>query len=350
MTSPALPEEDLREAVAGAGGAWERLRGESVFVTGASGFFGRWVLESLRAADIRHRLGVRVLALSRDPDLFQRAHPHLASWHALSWIRGSVLTLSGAAARDRRFGLVLHMATEGSLDAAARDPQGTREVIAGGMRRTLEFAAAAGAKRFLFTSSGSVYAPARPGAAPIAEAGPTLRPGGQPDPHALGGAAKLEAERLCLEAARTAGLGAVVARCFTFAGPGQPVDGKFAFANFVRDAAAGRRIVVRGDGTAVRSYLYASDLAAWLWTLAASGEAGREYNVGSEQPVTMRALAQTVAEALGAPGVDVMMEPQTGRAPGWYVPSTLRARSGLGLRETVPLAEAILRTARWLHH
>ena len=52
-------------------------------------------------------------------------------------------------------------------------------------------------------------------------------------PYAIGGDAKRRAERLCQDAGREAGLGAVIARCFTFAGPVLPTGGKFAFGNFL---------------------------------------------------------------------------------------------------------------------
>jgi dTDP-glucose 4,6-dehydratase len=346
--APPLPAGDLDAVVEAASAQWPDLKGARVFFTGATGFFGRWLLESLLAADRRRGLGVSITALSRDPENFLRRAPHLAGAPNLSWIRGSVATLDGAMAAGRRFDFALHLATEADTQATLTNPAGAAEVIAGGTARTLEFARATGAKRVLFTSSGSVYGrqPADVALLPETFASQGRMEGVAPA-YVVSGEAKRQAEELC----RGSGLNVVIARGFTFAGPGMPLDGKFAFGNFLRDALAGRPIEIQGDGTPVRSYLYAADLAIWLWTLLLRGKTGEAYNVGSEQAVTLHELAEVIAREAGGAGaaarVLVARRPTPGVAPHRYVPSTRRARSELGLAEQTSLAEMVRRTADW---
>ena len=104
-------------------------------------------------------------------------------------------------------------------------------------------------------------------------------------------------------------------------------------------------IEIRGDGTPCRSYLYADDLVEWLFAVLERGQTARPYNVGSAKSVSIRELAETVRATLGgAREVRVLSEPKPGPATV-YVPVVARACAGLGVRETVGLEDAILRSA-----
>lgn len=96
-------------------------------------------------------------------------------------------------------------------------------------------------------------------------------------------------------------------------------------------------------------YLYAANLAIWLWTILARGESCRPYYVGSERELSIAELAATVAaEMEPSTDIPVMGLPRPGPgARALYVPDTGRARRELGLRERVSLEEAIRRTAGW---
>ncbi len=127
-----------------------------------------------------------------------------------------------------------------------------------------------------------------------------------------------------------------------------PLDTHFAIGNFISNALRGGPIQVKGDGSAIRSYLYASDLAVWLWTMLFKGQSARAYNVGSEDALNIAALAHEVAAASPTKvGVKIGSAPQPGATPHRYVPSTARAREELGLQVEVPLREAIRRTQAW---
>jgi dTDP-glucose 4,6-dehydratase len=126
------------------------------------------------------------------------------------------------------------------------------------------------------------------------------------------------------------------------------LDAHFAIGNFISDRLHRHPICVQSDGSAVRSYLYASDLMIWLWTILFKGQSRRAYNVGSEEALNIGALAHEVAAALPPESdVHIASTPKPGAPVQRYVPSTARARNELGLREEVPLRDAICRTHRW---
>ena len=333
---------DLDRVLAHAWVPWDALRGARVLVTGASGFVGCWLLETLLWANDRLDLGASVVALTRDSRGFAARVPHLAGHRDVTLIEGDVRTF---AAPEGACSHVVHAAVDAAPPSTGDDRRRVFDVIVEGTRRALECARASGARRFLFASSGAVY-----GTQPSDVAHLTEDHRGGPDPanrETAGAEAKRAAETLCALAASDT-LQPVIARLFTFVGPYLPLDGKFAAGNFIRDALRGGPIVVAGDGTACRSYLYASDLAAWLWAILLRGEAARPYNVGSETVVTIGDLARTVASRFSPP-LDVRVEgaPARGVAGHRYVPGTARARGELGVAMTVGLEEAISRTVEW---
>ena len=322
------------------GDDWRRLVGARLFVTGGTGFIGRWMLEALREADLRLGLGVRVDVLSRDPAVFAAKAPHLANHPGFRFIAGDVLTLEPAG---ERYTHVLHAATDASADLNLNHPARMFDTVVTGTRRTLDFAVASGADRFLFFSSGAVY-----GAQPweLTHVGEDWLGGPDPrDPRNTYAEAKRAAELLCAIYAKQHGLNALTARIFALLGPLLDLDSHFAAGNFIRDAMAGRTVRVIGAGTAVRSYLYAADLTAWLWAMLLRAPSGAVYNLGSEGAVSIADLAARTAALLGDAGHEVQGRPDPGWNPGRYVPSTALIRRELGVRQTVGLDEAIRRTA-----
>ena len=179
------------------------------------------------------------------------------------------------------------------------------------------------------------------------------------DPNSAYGEGKRVGELLCAIAHREHGLEATIARCFAFVGPHLPLDAHFAIGNFIRDTLKGDPIQIK-DGSPYRSYLYAADLAIWLWTILFKGSACHPYNVGSEHDTTISQLAETVAFTLGG-SVQVSSTspplnpssvsintttPHLNSSPSRYVPDLKNAHA-LGLEVRTPLTDAIRKTAQW---
>lgn len=322
---------------------WKELRGQRLFITGGTGFFGCWLLESIAWANDRLGLDVSALVLTRDPSAFQQRAPHLASHPTIQFHVGDIRSFAFPAGH---FSHVLHAATEASAKLNDEDPLLMFETITQGTRRVLDFSLHCRAEKVLLTSSGAVYGKQPSGMARISE--DYL---GAPDvtsARSAYGEGKRVAEILCALYARQHRLEAKIARCFAFVGPYMPLDRHFAIGNFVRDALQGETIHVSGDGTPYRSYLYAADLVIWLWHILIQGESCRPYNVGSEQEIAISSLAEMVAKAVDPePVVQVAHDAATRVPPERYVPSVRRASVELGLEQTVALAEALRKTLSW---
>ena len=337
MTNP-LPD-DSGDILAQTCGMWEELRGQRLFVTGGTGFFGCWLLESFVRANDALDLGAQVTVLTRHPESFAGKAPHLARHPAVTLQAGDVRTF---AFPEGRFSHVIHAATEASAVLNEESPLLMFDTIVEGTRRVLDFSVQAGAAKVLLTSSGAVYGRQPPEVTHLTEeysGGPDCL-----DSRSAYGEGKRVAEMLCCLYSKQHGLDAKIARCFAFVGPHLPLDAHFAVGNFIRDALRGGPIVVQGDGTPYRSYLYAADLAVWLWTLLFRAPSCRPYNVGSGDGRTIAEIARSVAEQAGGLPVQIQGAAQPGRPPARYVPDVSRAERELGLRARVDLNESIRRT------
>ena len=338
---PPLPKEDLKHVLEYTRPLWEQLRGKRLFVTGATGFFGIWLLETFAHANDQLGLGAELVGLSRDPEAFYKKVPHLAE--------ASSITLHQGDVRDFNFpqGEFTHVIHGGTTSSAPVPALEMLDTMIEGTRRTLDFAVAAGATRFLFVSSGAVYGKQPPEMTHIFETYAGAPDPMDPNPVSIYGEGKRVGELLCSIYHQQNGLETTIARCFTFVGPYLPLDAHFAIGNFIRDAMKGEPITVR-DGNPYRSYLYMADLAVWLWTILFKGQTCHPYNVGSDQAISISQLAETVASALGA---SVQLPPTATLSSNFlashYVPSVERAREELGVVVTVNLEESIRRTMQF---
>ena len=339
---------DLEQIRSATEGLWDEMCEQRLFLTGGTGFFGAWLVESFCHVNRELRLGAQVTVLSRNPAKFATKCPHLVSDSAVTMLAGDVRDF---AFPEGEFRYVIHAATEASLKQSQEQPLEMLTTILDGTKHTLEFAGRCGARKFLLTSSGAVY-----GKQPAEMTHVPETYGGAPDPldpASVYAEGKRASELMCAlyqHAAAGRGLAfeAKIARCWAFCGPHLPLDAHFAVGNFIRDALSGRPISIGGDGTPRRSYLYASDLMIWLWTMLFRAPALVPINVGSANDLSIRELAELVVDVL-APGTEVQVAKRAieGAAPSRYVPSVERAEQLLGLRETVSLAEQIRRTAEW---
>jgi nucleoside-diphosphate-sugar epimerase len=335
-------ERDIEDVLRAARPDWLALQGARIFITGGTGLIGRWWLEAMRQADVQLRLGLRATILSRDPRAFARKAPHLANYASFELVQGDVRDFESPTGA---FSHVIHAATDASAELNARDPRRMFDTVVKGTRRALDFALEKHPVRTVYLSSGAVYG-RQPwdldlvpetftGAPDCTDAGATYAE------------AKRAAEMLCAIYAKQFGLDIVTARIFALLGPHLTLDIHFAAGNFIRDAMAGRPVIVRSSGEACRSYLYLSELIIWLTRIMVGAAAGSVYNVGSEEWVSIRDLAARTAQLLARGEFEIRGESDPGWNPGRYAPDTSRIRRDLGVDAKVGLDEAILRTARW---
>jgi nucleoside-diphosphate-sugar epimerase len=312
------------------------------FITGGTGFFGFWLLSAL---ELLHASGtnLEVVILSRNPSLFLKNN---SRWRNLQWLkfqRGDVKSFSFSKSN---FDYLIHAATDTS-QAAQSDPLSFFQDIVDGSKRVLEFAVNSGIRRALFTSSGAVYGDQHQYAETTPESALITRPSNL----AAGvyGEGKRVMEMLASVYYQKHGIESVIARCFAFVGPNLPLNRHFAIGNFIHDALYSDSIIIKGDGSSVRSYLYGADLAVWLLKLLVSGQPGKAYNVGSDRPINMLELAKQVSEVI-FPGKTIVVQSvnrPNNNHRSYYVPNIDFARNNNQLDVWTDLTSAIQLTAKY---
>jgi dTDP-glucose 4,6-dehydratase len=321
------------------------LRGGHILLTGCTGFFGKWLIETLLWADGQLGLDLRISVLTRDAEKFFSAMPHLRRHKNLLPITRSVLEITAGDFSTP----CTHIVHGANLPNDGGGGWALKHMLTAvdGTRRLLELAREQAVASVLLLSSGAAYISGLAGAvAPFREeesgAGDYVA---EPKVYAV---CKYYTEMLCAAYGETVGPRISIARCFTFFGPFMPLHARQAVNSFFNDALRGRNITIQGDGTAMRSYMYAADLIIRLLALSARGWHCAPYNIGSARPVSVKDLAKLVVKISGQNlQVDIRGKEVRGNAPALYLPDTGRVQAELGLHTETNLEDALSRTWRW---
>lgn len=336
-----IAEEDLQHILTNTSELWEKVRNKSVFITGATGFFGKWLLESFMYVNERLSLNAAVVALSRNPVTFLKEFPFFKN-SAISFIKGDVQTFDSPSGD---FHFIIHAATDADAQKNIENPLLMLETITTGTKRVLEFGREKSIESFLLTSSGAIY-----GKQPSAVTHIKENEGYVIDinnPVAAYAEGKRLAELYCSIYHSYYQLPVKIARCFAFVGPYLPLNKHFAIGNFILNALKKEDIIIKGDGTPYRSYLYASDTIIWLWTILLKGKDNTPYNVGSDEDLGLVEIAHVIKKLQPGIEVQVLTAPDKNKPAERYVPDIDLAKQTLGLGVKINLKEAIEKTLRF---
>src|SRR6266511_2455901 len=306
-----------------------------VMVTGAAGFIGSHLVESL--LDDGHE----VVGLDCFVDYYPRAakegNLERARDHsAFRFVEGRLQDLDLAPLLEGA-SEVYHLAAQAGVRSSwGRDfaLYSDHNVLA--TQRVLEAAVAAGRPRVVYASSSSVYGDAKP--LPLREDTPC-------QPISPYGVTKLAGEHLAVLYHRNHGLAATSLRYFTVYGPRQRPD--MAFHRFLKAAHYGEPIVLYGDGEQTRDFTFVLDAAAATAQAGRAGVPGRVYNIGGGSRVSVNHVLTLIERLVGKP-LQVRREaPQKGDMRDTYADTSL-AQADLGFRPQTALEAGLAAEYAWL--
>jgi nucleoside-diphosphate-sugar epimerase len=333
-------KDDLEHILQYAADILEEFRDKKIFITGGSGFFGIWILETLAWANAKLNLNIEAVVLTRNVKNFKKKALHIVNNKSFSFIEDDIINYKFP---KQNFHYIIHAAADTVIKYDNINSISAFNDIVEGTRHVLDFAVSCKVNNMLYVSSGAVYGKQPYNLSHIPEDYM-----GAPDLTSLNSVyaeGKRTAEMLCTLYSNKYNLPIKIARCFAFVGPYLPLDKHFAIGNFISDLIENKHIIIKSDGTPVRSYLYISDLVIWLLTILIKGKNCYPYNVGSEEEISIENLAKIIA---GFSKKRLEIEIQTKKSNlniiDRYVPSTKRAQDELKLKQIVDLESSIYKT------
>ena len=336
--------EDMAEIVSRSAADLRYIGQSDVILTGATGFVGQWLSMSYLSARKAYSLPGRLFAVARSPHEFEQRMSEAGLADGLVAVPADVRTLASDSLPEGA--LIIHAATPARASLNSSQPLEMIDIIVRGQSKMLEVAEKIKARRFLFLSSGAVYGRQPHNVVSLKETWEGAPLVG--DPANAYHEAKRLAEMLGNIACSSEGVSFTSARLFAFLAPFLPLDEHFAAGNFLGNASRGETISISSGGGSIRTYQYGTDMAVWLWAILARGRPLVAYNVGSDQEITVRALAELIARQSGSEGNVEIKGTDTESNVTRYVPDVNLVRDELGVSNMVSLGDAISRTIQWV--
>ena len=283
--------EDLSAILEAAQPALTKLSRATILVAGGAGFLPSYIVDTLAFAN--EELGTppsHILCL----DNFKTGLPdrlaHLEGRPDVSFIEHDITR----PMKDLSPDYILHGASIASPTWYRRYPLETIDINVTGTRRLLDLARSSEVQGFVYLSSSEIYGDPPPEEIPTKEDywGNVSALG----PRACYDESKRLAETLCMIYFRSFHLPVKIVRPFNVYGPRLRLDDGRIVPDIISDALAGEQITLYSDGRSTRSFCYVSDATAAIINVLASDVFGEAFNVGNNEEVTIRQVAETVDE------------------------------------------------------
>jgi UDP-glucose 4-epimerase len=295
-------------------------------VTGAAGFLGSALAN--RLADEGHAV--------RGLDDLSAGDPARLSPLVL-FTRGDVNDRPKLWTQLQEVECVYHLAARVSVPESILYPREYNAVNVGGTVSVMEAMRDAGVRRVVFISSGAVYG--EQGQQPLSEAQ-------RPDPRSPYAVSKLSAEYYVHTISSLWGLESVALRVFNAYGPGQPLPAAHApvIPRFLRQARQKGSLVIHGDGSQTRDYVFIDDVMDALVAAATAHSVDRRViNIGSGQETSVRGLARLVGDVTGR-SLDILFSKAENGGVSRMCADVTLAEQKLGFRARISLPQGLALT------
>lgn len=267
---------------------WRKLYGKTVFITGAGGMIGSWMIYVLVMLNDCHDANIQIIGLMRNPS---KLAEEIRNREDVTILEGDIvqgIDITGEV------DYIIHTASPTNPRILNRYPVETIAANTIGTYHTLNLAKEKRTEGYLFLSSREIYGQAREGGG-VAFDEDSYGRVDPVDPRSCYPEGKRAAETMCVSFGAEYGLDIKIARLAHTYGPGADLSNGPVWTEFLNDALHERDIILKSRGGIQRTYIYVADAVSALYRiLLDSSEI--VYNVSSmDNEVTIRGLAETVA-------------------------------------------------------
>lgn len=234
---------------------------------------------------------------------------------------------------------VYHLAARVFVSESIQYPREYNSSNVGGTVSLMEAMRDVGVGRVVFISSGAVYGDQRE--QPVLESA-------SPNPRSPYAVSKLAAEYYVRTIGALWGIETVSLRVFNAYGPGQilPPAHPPVIPNFLRQAVRGGTLVVHGDGTQTRDYVYVEDVVRAMVAASTAPDIDqRVINIGFGKDVSVRDLVKLVLEITKS-DAEVIYNPRNDPGVSSMCADLTLAKKLLGYQPSIPLDEGLRLTLK----
>lgn len=282
---------------------WKKFDGKTVFVTGATGFIGSYIINALMERSKNYHEDIRVIAMVRSEE---KAREMFAQYESLNRITYVVGDIKEPVNTQLRSDYIIHCASNAAPDLYAKDPVGTMQINFFGTSHLLDYAKRCPGAKFLYVSTIEVYGKTE-----------NIETIGEEDFGYISSSnvrscypeSKKCCENLTICYGKQYDVPVVIGRLSYIYGAGMSKTDSKVCALFAREVAAGRDIVMKSEGKQLRSYTYVSDAVTGLLTILLEGQSGECYNIASSASrITIADMAKRYCELFPEKGSTVLFD------------------------------------------
>jgi len=325
---------------------WKKLTNKTILITGANGFLSSYIVELLLYGNDKNIIKTNIIGIARNRE---RANTRFAQYTKRGDLKILIHDVSKPLKLKEKVDFIIHAASQASPTYYSTDPVGTFTANTLGTYYLLDFAKNQSLESFLFISAGEIYGIQKNAQKTDEHSYGYVDP---IDTRSIYAESKRMGETMCIAYNKQFKIPAKIARLYHTYGPGFRLDDGRVFADFVKNLLNNEDIIMKSDGSAIRSFCYIADTTTGLFTILLKGTNGEAYNVANDKAIlSIKELAERLIRLFPKKKLKVLRK--TRKKSDKYMQSKIQVNNpsiaklkSLGFQPHFSIEQGFLRTVQ----